>query len=218
MYSSKLWPICQYGSWWVLLHPANRGQWWCFEACLYIHRRWPQVVFLSVDFFSSRKLNFNLLARVLSQTGSGIVADWRLLVSSHLSVEGSGGEGESECNQTGGAGQEATAKSRNLVFFPRLLALDLSHWVTSVQFRLKKICSGSGFLLEDGRAHYSLLCGLLWSATRGAVFSISCPLSLSLPRFVSIWDRPADVSHHPRHYLPTLFVWNSSLIASKREA
>lgn len=43
-------------------------------------------------FFSSRKLNFNLLARVLSQTGSGIVADWRLLVSSHLSVEGSGGE------------------------------------------------------------------------------------------------------------------------------
>lgn len=59
---------------------------------IYIHRCWLQVVFLSVDFFSSRKLNFNLLARVLSQTGGGIVADWRLLVSSHLSGEGSGGE------------------------------------------------------------------------------------------------------------------------------
>lgn len=167
-------------------------------------------------FFFSRKLNFNLLARVLSQTGSSIVADWRLLVSSHLSVEGSGGE--CECNQTAGAGQEVTAKSCNLVFFPRLLALELSHWVTSVQFRLKQICRGSGFFLEDGRAHCSLFCGLLWSATQGPVFSISCPLSLSLLRFVSIWDRPADVSHHPHHYLPTLFVWNSSLIASKREA
>lgn len=38
--------------------------------------------------------------------------------------------------------------------------------MTSAQFRLKQICSGSGFLLEDGRAHYSLFCGFLWSATR----------------------------------------------------